>query len=233
MPIPTTAFATDEDIALRSGKDYPRIAMLDQATASGNNGVFADTDRWTLVSPDFANQGVASGMIAILSAPQQGYGPEDEVFVVDSVSVTGATLRRKTMASGVGHPPGEPEGTIGIRYSIITMQQQLNLASYELYRRYGIDPKVPGRNLTSLYDADELRDACVLTVLWKLYVSAAQQGSEKAQEGGCAALWAKARSHKSELDEVLGRLQLHWLAVCSQGNVSQRSSNRFGTRISR
>src|SRR5690349_9570664 len=106
MPIPTSAFATDEDLVLRLGEDFAKVAPLDQTLAAGNDGAFASGARWTLTSAsvDFAGQGVLPGMVALVTLPRRGLGPETQALAVDSVA-SGVTLRRKGLAPGAGQPP--------------------------------------------------------------------------------------------------------------------------------
>jgi hypothetical protein len=235
MPIPTAAFATDEDLCLRLGEDFARVAPLDQAVASGNDGAFGPGDRWTLTSPSvpsFAAQGGLPGMVALVSPPRRGLGPELQALAVDSVAA-GVTLRRKGLAPGAGQPPAPVGGASGVQFTVVTMTPQLLRATYEIDRRLGIDDLVPGRRVADLYDADELRDATLLTVLWKLYEASAREGSGEAKEGAAAAMWAKARAIKAELDEVLARLSVHWNTLAARHGAAAPPSTRFGTRISR
>ena len=107
-----------------------------------------------------------------------------------------------------------------MQFTIVTLTPQILRATYDIDRRYGIDEKVTGRRTLDLYDPDELRSATVLTVAWKLYETAARQGSADAKEGANAALWAKSKNTKGELDEVLDRLALHWQALNTIGQSS-------------
>lgn len=238
MPIPTTAFATDEEVCLRALGDFDRLRPADQLRAGGNDGAFSAGDRWTLASASaaagLAAGSVEAGMVARISLPGQGVAPDVQFLAVASASSSGLALRRLGEPAGVGQPPGPAAGATNLKWVVATMKPQLLRATFELDQRFGIDEAVYGARTADLYDPDELKAACVLTVLWKLYQAEATTGSPTAKEGDSAALWTKAAQMKSELDEVLARLDVKFTSFMNAYNGARtRSSNRFGTRITR
>jgi len=230
VALPTVGFCSDEDVALRAGADLPVLLPADQAYAAGNDGVFASGTRWLLasVSAAFSTQGVAAGMIASLSLPVRGQIVPDQTFIVDSVAVGGATLRRKGLASGAGQPPAPVGGATAVPFTVSTFAPQILRASYDLDQRLGLTSS------SVLADPTQLTQACVLTVLWPLYEMAARREtpeaktSEDRDASHAQMLWAKSRSLKNELEELLGRLTIQ----LSTDPVGQ-TLNKFGMRVSR
>jgi hypothetical protein len=237
MPLPTAGYCSDEDLALRAGADFGDLVPGDQSYAAGNDGTFSPSDRWTLASAsaDFAGQGVAAGMVALIALPRRGIVPETQQLVVASVSGAGATLRRKGFAPGVGQPPAPPEGCDGVQFTVATLRPQILAATYDLNRRYGVDDLVLGRRTSDLYDPTELIQACVLTVLVARYHAVAKAADPETKDGGDApTLWGKARQYKRELEELLARVALHWIApVIGPGAGDRSPTTRFGMRLSR
>ncbi len=227
-----TVFATDEDIALRASADFSALCPRDQMLASGSDGAFLAPDPWTLrsASVDFWGFGVAAGNVARLTKPSSCFGANGELFVVAAVAPGAITLRRKGQAAGVGQPPAPPVGLGGVEFAVRTLGPQIRLASYDLDRRFGIDDAVAGRRSTDLYDPQQLREAVVLTVLYKQYLDQSRQfaGASDAPDDWYA---AKSRIAKAELDEILDRLALKW----NEADVAARATatTRFSTRVVR
>jgi hypothetical protein len=235
MPIPTTSLATDEELILRCGTvDFDALRIRDQAVVSGRDGAFAPSDRWTLTSAaDFAAQGVEAGMVARVDLPGQGAVSSVQFFAVEAAAPGALTLRRLGAAAGSGQPPS-PGGTVGpLVFIVNTLKPQALRATQDLEARWGVDDAVAGRRFADLYDPAALRDACVLTVLWKLCQAEATTGSPAAKEGASAAWFAKAAAYKSELDEVLARLVVRFNDATAAGLARTQSVTRFGMRISR
>lgn len=215
----TTAYATDEDIAVRFPSDYALLCPRGQLLASGLDGSFSASSRWTLqsASVDFAANGLTPGMVVQLLGPTAALGAGGDVLVVDSASPGGLVLRRGGLAVGQGQPPAPAAGLTGVEFVVTTLAPQIQVASTELNRRFGIDDQVPGRRSLDLADARELRDATVLTAVLGRYLDLIQDAN------GVTAL--KARLIKAQLDELLGRLALHW--------NSAEPTTRFGTKMAR
>jgi len=226
------AYATDEDIALRASADFAALCPRDQTLASGSDGVFAANDPWTLssASVDFLGFGLGPGQVVRLAKPSSAFGPNGELFAVGAAGPGGITLRRKGQPPGVGQPPAPAAGLAGVEFSARTLGPQVGRASYDLDRRFGIDDRVAGRRPVDLYDAHQLREAVVLTVLYQQYQDQSRQfaGGSDAPDDWYA---AKARIIKAELDDLLDRLSLKWNAA----DVASRevATTRFSTRISR
>ena len=105
-------YATDEDIALRASTDFSALCPRDQVLAVGTDGVFAASDLWTLTSAsvDFAAFGLKPGLLARLTKPTTAFGPNGELFAIQSVATGAITLRRKGQAAGVGSPRSTKAG---------------------------------------------------------------------------------------------------------------------------
>ena len=130
----------------------------------------------------------------------------------------------------MGQPPAPRAGLASVEFAVRTLGPQIQLASYDLDRRFGIDDRIAGRRSVDLDDPQQLREAVVLTVLYKQYLDQSRQfsGPSDAPDDWYA---AKARIAKAELDEVLDRLALKW----NEADVAARAiaTTRFSTRISR
>jgi hypothetical protein len=225
-------YAVDEDIALRSSTDFSALCPRDQLLACGQDGVFAASDLWTLTSPsvDFLAYGLAPGQLARLTKPTLTFGSNGELFAIESVATGAITLRRKGQLAGIGQPPSPPGGLNNVEFTVRSLGPQIQLASYDIDRRFGIDDAIAGRRSVDLYDPQQLREAVVLTVLYKQYLDQSRQfaGHSDAPNDLYS---AKSRIAKAELDEVLDRLTLKWY----EADVASRaiSTTRFSTRISR
>ena len=231
-----TVYATDEDIALRASTDFSSLCPRDQVLAAGQDGVFAASNPWTLTSAsvDFAAFGLTPGLLARLTKPTTAFGANGEVFAIQAVAAGAITLRRKGQPAGVGQPPATPVGLTNVEFVVRSLGPQIALASYDLDRRFGIDDCVAGRRSVDLYDPHQLREAVVLTVLYKQYLDQSRQFAGRVADqsevpGDVYA--AKARIAKAELDELLDRLALKW----NEMDVASRAiaTTRFSTRLSR
>jgi hypothetical protein len=218
----TTPFATDEDIAIHAPADFTLLCPRDQALASGLDGVFHAADRWTLrsASVNFAASGLGPGHVVQLIGPPSAFPAPGDALVVASVSAGSVTLRRKGQAAGQGLPPGPASGLTGVAFYVSTLAPQIEAAGYDLDRRFGIDPQVPGRRRGDLADARQLREATILTVLHRRYLDLSRDA-----EGPLA---AKAARLGSALADALARVVLHWTSA-DRG----APTTRFGTRMSR
>ena len=217
-------YATDEDIALRASADFTLLCPRDQKVASGSDGAFSASAPWTLTSAsaDFQALGVTAGQVVQVRATGQA-APED--FVVVGTAPGAVTLRRKGQPAGVGMPPGTA-GPSGVRFNILTLGPQIALASADINHRFGITNGLyPGHVAAELADPTELRDAVVLTVLYRQYLAVSREAAPSEEFA------AKAQAVKADLDDLLARLALHWNRV-SGGDIDPITT-RFGTRMSR
>jgi len=222
--------ATDEDIAVRAGADFPVLCPKWQKLAYGTDGVFDVSDRWKLTTATvaFSTYGVADGHVIQLTKTGVFASPS-ELLAVTSATTNSVTLRRCGMADSTGQPPGPAAGTTGVTFTVCSLYSQIEAASYDLYRRFGIDDAITGRRTTDLYDVREARECCVLTVLKNQYLAMARQAGEARDD-----LAAKAKMYSDELLEVLARLAIHWQTVSGWGTTaSEPATTRFGMRISR
>jgi hypothetical protein len=229
MTAGTILYATDEDIAIRASADYSILVPRDQKLAWGTDGQFAPGLRWTLSSAtvDFQANGLAPGHVVHLTQPVSVFKPPGDLLVVADVTAGAVVLRRKGQPEGVGQPPAPQGGLLQIEYSVVTFAPQIASASYDLNRRYGIDDFIVGRRTSDLFDPREVREATVLSVLYRQYMDLCR-GPE--HHGDSFA--AKAQLYKQELDDLLARTVVHWLPTPGTG-ASNIPTSRFGTRLSR
>lgn len=216
-------YATDENIAIFASGDFATLSPHWQKLAHGVDGVFAAEAPWLLTSAavDFAAAGISAGHVVLLRKPASVFKGSGELLAVDSVNAQGAVLRRLGAPLNTGQPPAPPSGATGVEFLITTLGPQIEEASFDLNRRFGIDPNVPGRAPSDVYDLRDLRQACVLTVLAQRYAAETRGG-----EGDFALKLGQVRQ---SLGEVLARLSLRW----GQTGSDRKSTNRFSTRIAR
>ena len=229
-------FATDEDIALRASTDFTALCPRDQVLAAGTDGIFLASDPWTLTSTsvDFAAYGLTPGLLARLTKPTSAYGPNGELFAIQAVWTGAITLRRKGQPPRVGQPPSSPIGLNGVEFAVRSLGPQIALASYDLDRRFGIDDTIPGHRAVDLRDPQQLREAVVLTVLYKQYLDQSRQFATRVSDLQTIPddpYASKARLAKAELDELIDRLSLKWNGLDIASPAS--ATTRFNTRVSR
>jgi hypothetical protein len=216
----STVYATDENILIRAAGDFTVLCPEWQKLASGTDGVTASASPWILTSAsvDFEAGGVRPGHVVLLRRPSTVFRGSGEPFAVDAVSGGTLTLRRPGRASGAGQPVPSAEG---VDFLVASLDPQIEEASFELNRRFSIDPAVPCRAPEAVYDLRDLRTACVLSVLAQRYAS-----ETRGRDGDFA---LKLSLVKQELSEVLARLQVRW----GPGGDAQPPSTHFSTRIVR
>ncbi|WP_165068404.1 hypothetical protein [Paludisphaera rhizosphaerae] len=219
----STVYASDEDVAVRAAGDFVVLAPAWQKLAQGTDGAFAAGDLWTLSSPsaDFQAAGVRPGHVVLLRKPSTAFKGSGELFAIASVSGGSVTLRRIGMDAGLGAPASPSGGLTAVEFLIATLGPQIEEASFELNRRFNIDPNFPGRTPADLRDARDLRRACVLIVLALRYAA-----ETRSDEGDFA---LKLRQTEAELSEALSRLDVRW---GPQGSDRQ-PADVFRTRIER
>jgi hypothetical protein len=214
-------YCTDEDIALRALGDYPQLCPDHQKLASGTDGVFSGAGRWTLTSAtvDFANAGVHAGNVIWLKAPRSQYRNDGELLAVESVGSDGsATLRRLGKGASVGQPPAPAAGLTGVTFEVLTFDPQIDQASYEINRWYGIDATYPER---TPFDARQLSLLCVL---WVLELAYGLNRRKRAEDFGL-----KYEVVKAELDDQRSRATVQW----GPQGLSARPGGVFGARAGR
>jgi hypothetical protein len=219
----STVYATDEKIAIRASGDFSMLCPDWQKLAHGTDGAFVAGAPWVLTSQsvDFAAAGVTSQHVVLLRKPSTVFKGSGELLAVDSATHSGVTLRRLGSALYLGQPPGPAEGLIGVEFLIATLDPQTEEASFELNRRFWIDPNIGGRTPGDIYDLRDLRQACVLTVLVQRYAA-----ETRGNQGDFA---LKLIQIRQELSEVLARLTLRW----GTSGTDSQSTNWFSTRIVR
>jgi hypothetical protein len=211
-----TAYADDEDIVAVARADFAALVSDDEDLARGSDGVFQAGTPWVLssASVDFAAQGVAAGNVMLLSgvhtqppsAAVKALGVSGQRLIVDQVAGSSATLRRVKQPAGFGHAPGSG-GLTGVVFRCCTLSPQIRTATDEIRRELDFD--VP---ITTLLDADDLKQLCVAWVLADLYLDRSRLGSASGQVAGNApfggdvfalkySIWSKER------DALLERLR--------------------------
>lgn len=218
-------YATDEDILVRASGDFVTLAPSWQRMAVGTDGVFASGFPWVLTSAtvNFGSNGVTPNQVVALTGPKSQYPGGGDLLAIDSVSQDGfsLTLRRAHKDLNVGNPPGPSAGLTGVSFSITTFDQQIEEASFEIKRNYGVDENMTYRASSWIYDLRDLRMATVLTVLYQRYT--AELRSDRGD-------WIKKMGNiRAELDRVLDRVQIRWGSV---GNSSEPTTI-FSCKISR
>src|SRR4029077_5216092 len=93
-------------------------------------------------------------------------------------------------------------GLAAVVFTVNTLDPQIEEASFDLKRRFGIDELVAGRSSYWVYDLRDLRMATVLSVLLDRYTQ------ETRSDKGDFAL--KIGRIRQQLDDVLGRVQVRW-----------------------
>jgi hypothetical protein len=124
-----------------------------------------------------------------------------------------------------------------VEFAVVSAVPQIRLASYDLNRRFGVDDLVTGRRFSDLWDVAELREATVLLTLIGLYLDASRGTGDVLLAGGGAGsrpdvFLTKSRTLSAELNELLGRVVIHWRSVTPTG-PSADNTTKFGCRIVR
>lgn len=224
-----TAYATDEDVSIRCRADFELLCSREYM-AQGTDGTFAaaPASPWTLTSAsnDFVGQGVDSGNVLILKEPVVAFGTIGAFYVVDHLDdLGGAVLRKIGQAAGLGYPPAGVVGLANVKFIVPTLKAQIEAASYDINRRYGISDLITGRRPSDLFDIREVREVTVLDVLYRRYLDLARQ----AEVGGNDVYYAKSRTYNNELSDLLSRVTIHW----TNSSTPSQQTTRFNTRIER
>ena len=191
--------------------------------AKGSDGVFANGVPWVLTSTlvNFETNGVRPNQVVALTAPKSQYPGGGDLLAIDSVSGNSITLRRPHKDLNVGMPPGPAAGLTGVSFTITTFDPQIEEASFDIKRRFGIDENITFRDSSWIYDLRDLRMLTVLTVLYDRYT--AELRSDRGD-------WVRKMGHIRNLrDEITDRVQVRWGPY---GN-SAEPSTVFSCKISR
>ncbi len=227
--MPDPIYATDEDLALRASADFAILCPRDQTLAAGLDGFFDPSDRWSLRSGsvDFTSQGVLPGQVVQLLGPASAFRAPGEALVVVAANGPVVTLRRKGQPAGSGQPPSPASGLVGVEFLIGTLAPQIQGASIEVNARVGVSALIPGRTAADLFNPIELRDAVILTTLYRQY----RDMSREANGANLDVLAAKALAVRADLDDLLARTIIHWKTAA--GPVAYAPSMPLPGRISR
>ncbi len=216
-------YATDEDIAVRAGGDFTTLCPGWQQMAFGTDGFFLPGTPWILNSTatNFAANNVMPNQVVVLSQPKSQFPGGGVLLAVDSVNGNSLTLRRLYKDLNVGQPPAPAAGLSGVTFAINTFDPQIEEASFDLKRRFGIDENIVDRTSSWIYD---LRDLCAATVLTVLFARYSQEA--RSDRGDFP---RKIEQTKIELEQVLARVQIRWGPL---GN-SAEPATLFSCKLSR
>lgn len=211
MPTPEklgTVYTTDESVAIRARGDFVTLCPDWQKLAYGTDGVIDSGSPWVLTSAtvNFETNGVESNHVIQLKKSGTTRASGD-ILAVDSVSGGSITLRRFGKDAGIGQPPTP---ATDIEFLISTLDPQIEEASFDLNRRFGIDPNILGKSPSYLYDMRDLRQATILILLKHSYTAEA-----RSKDGD---FWGKVLQIDQELTDVISRLQVRWLTPSKSGS---------------
>lgn len=197
-------------------RDYDVLCPASQRMAYGTDGVLSG---WTLTSAsvDFAANGVVANQVVRIEKATVIKGSGD-VLAIESAVGGVLTLRRIGQVAGVGQTP--PAAT-AVTFEIKTLSPQIEEESFDLNRRFGIDPLVPGRTPSDEYDLRDLRMACVRQVICNRYQ---QEARDKEND-----FWPKYGEHRKLLADVIERVRVRW----GPSGDTLPSTSIFGMRIDR
>jgi hypothetical protein len=221
-------YCTDEDIAVRAFGDFGELIPRDQVKAAAEDGVIP-ASLWSLTSAsmNFGTREVAEGdMVRLYGARNSDaatrFGPlsSGSWFAVNSVAGTTIGLRRKGMPAGIGEPAGGPAELSSVGFQVVTLRPQIEKASREINRKFGIDDAFVNQGAADIYDVDALRDACELMVLYRLYLAGSRMDKDD---------WKiKALGFKEELEAAMSALNVQW----GDDGLDRTTSINFG-RVAR
>jgi hypothetical protein len=210
---------------VKASGDFVTLAPAWQCMAKGSDGVFASGMPWVLssASVNFGANGVNPNQVVSLTGPKSQYPGGGDLLAIDSVSTDGTaiTLRRPHKDLNVGMPPAPAAGLTGVAFTITTFDPQIEEASFDIKRRFGIDENITFRDSSWIYDLRDLRMLTILTVLYDRYT--AELRSDRGD-------WVRKMGHIRNLrDEIYDRVQVRWGPY---GN-SAEPSTVFSCKITR
>jgi hypothetical protein len=163
-------------------------------------------------SVNFQAQGVTSNHVVWLNAPKGQYPGGGHFLAVDSASGNSITLRRVHQDLNIGQPPGPATGVTGVNFTINTLGPQIEEATYEVKRQFGIDENIYPRSSNWVYDIREFRIVTILNVLWNRYTQESRTDRGDFEK--------KVDRIRMELREVIDRIQVRWGPFGSSGEPS-------------
>jgi len=181
----------------------------------------------TSASVNFQQQGVAAQNVIHLTGPRTAFpGSGGVYFAVDSVANNAVTLRMLGQQLGIGQPPVSTAGVSGVTFTVATFANLIDVASYELKIRFGIDDANFFRSTVYIYNGVEdkyrcLQDAVVFNVIMNAYQSDAR--SEKGD-------WAmKLKNYTRKYESALSRVEVQWGSI----GDAQESTDLFSANVCR
>jgi hypothetical protein len=216
-------YCSDEDIAVRAGGDFVTLCPSWQQMAAGTDGFFTAGSPWVLNSTltNFEANGVHPNQVVSLTAPKTQYPGGGQLLAIDSVSGTSVTLRRLHKDLNAGQPPAPAAGLTNVTFTINTLDPQIEEASFDIKRRFGIDERIVSRGSFWIYDLRDLRMVTVLEVLLARYAQ-----ETRADKGDFK---NKIMTLKASLGVYLDRVQVRWGPF---GN-SEEPTTLFSCKLSR
>lgn len=215
---------TDEDIAVICYADFETLVPKDQVVASGNDGVFLTSDRWTLnsASCDFNACGLVVGNVVQLSGPKGAFKGSGTRYAVAAVNPNQVTLRIMGRPWGYGQPPGPAIGLTGVTFFVMTFAPQVEYVQYLLYQQFNIDDTIAQVAFDQLYDVRQLQMVAALSVVVRAY-----RGDTRSKDGDFAAKLVK---FERELSDVLARTNVRRQSLTGEMPLPE---TRFNTSIGR
>jgi hypothetical protein len=216
-------YAHDEHIVVRAGGDFVTLCPPWQQMAAGTDGYFSSGTPWVFSSSsvDFTYQNIQPRQVIQLTGPKNAFPGTTTLLAIDSVSGNSLTLRRVNQKLNYGQPPGIQAGNATISFVINTLYPQIEEATFDIKRRYGIDENTFYRASAWIYAQRDLRMATILSTLLPRYIH--ETRSDRGDFSDKIALI------KTDLQEVLDRVQVRWGPL---GN-SAEPSTLFSCRLSR
>lgn len=203
--------------------DFPLLVPPSQKHASGTDGVIGSGNLWLLSSAtvDFNSWGIKAGQIVHLTGPKVNFPSPGQCWVIETVDASGITIRRPSQLAGVGQPPSPSGGLTAISFAVLTVFPQIENASYDINRIFGVDDTIPYRDPASIIDQRQLEAVTVLKTLADLYMQASRQPDDD--------FAVKGRAYAKQAADALARINLLW----DSSNTLAVQTGRFNTRLTR
>jgi hypothetical protein len=195
---------TDEDLADRVSPEFLLLAPDSECLASGTDGVFDDSDRWTLTSAsnDFESQGVSAGNLCKVELVVAPVAPRTSpttrqigLFAVASADGTSLTLRRLRKPAETGLPPGPVAGGSGYTFKVESLLPQLIDGADFVASRYSIT------DVSQIKAGTEglCRRAAKLKAIINAYAAQSRNAGDEAKDD----FTAQRKLYQAELDALL------------------------------
>lgn len=193
--------ATDEDVAILGGNDWPELVRA-PVLAIGRDGACAELTPWVLTSAsnDFESQGVEASHVCHVELGQAGDATQpypNAVLAVVSTSAGSCTLKPIGMTSGLGIGPGHLGDVSSIRFRVATACPVIERVDAQVRRDLRIIAD------TQLFSSDDLKRVVCYGVLRDLCRDRARMIAAEEDDH-----WAKkAKAWEDAYDKEMERLK--------------------------